>query len=73
MRYLSVSSGICAASVAWIPLGMKCVGFSEIEPLPCSVLAERFPDVQNFGDMTKFEEWDIEPGSIDVLVGGTPC
>jgi DNA (cytosine-5)-methyltransferase 1 len=23
--------------------------------------------------MTKFKEWDIEPGSIDVLVGGTPC
>jgi len=73
MRYLSVCSGIEAASVAWEPLGWVPVAFSEIEPLPCSVLKERYPHVPNLGDMTKFEEWDIEPGSIDVLVGGCPC
>ena len=73
MRYLSVCSGIEAASVAWHPLGWEPVAFSEIEPFPCSVLAGRFPDVPNLGDMTQFEEWDIERGSIDVLVGGTPC
>ena len=73
MRYLSVCSGIEAASVAWHPLGWEPVAFSEIEPFPCSVLEHRFPGVPNLGDMTKFEEWDIEPGSIDVLVGGTPC
>jgi DNA (cytosine-5)-methyltransferase 1 len=73
MRYLSVCSGIEAASAAWHSLGWRPVGFSEIEPFPCSVLEHRFPDVTNFGDMTKFQEWDIEPGSVDVLVGGTPC
>jgi len=73
MRYLSVCSGIEAASVAWEPLGWKPVAFSEIAQFPCSVLSERYPHVPNFGDMTKFEEWDIEPGSIDILVGGTPC
>ena len=73
MRYLSVCSGIEAASVAWHPLGWEPVAFSEIEPFPCSVLEHRFPGVPNLGDMTKFEEWNIEPGSIDVLVGGTPC
>jgi DNA (cytosine-5)-methyltransferase 1 len=73
MKYLSVCSGIEAASAAWHSLGWQPVGFSEIEPFPCSVLEHRFPDVTNFGDMTKFEEWPIEPGSIDVLVGGTPC
>lgn len=73
MRYLSVCSGIEAASVAWHPLGWEPVAFSEIEPFPCSVLEHRFPGIPNMGDMTKFEEWDIEPGSIDVLVGGTPC
>lgn len=73
MRYLSVCSGIEAASVAWGPLGWKAVGVSEIEPFPCSVLKHHYPDVPNFGDMTQFEEWDIEPGAVDVLVGGTPC
>ena len=72
MRFLSVCSGIEAASVAWEPLGFKAIGFSEIETFPCSVLAHRFPDVRNFGDMTRFEEWDINE-TIDILAGGTPC
>jgi DNA (cytosine-5)-methyltransferase 1 len=73
MRYLSVCSGIEAASVAWHHLGWEPVGFSEIEPFPAAVLAHRFPHVPNYGDMTKFEEWPIEPGTVDLLVGGTPC
>jgi len=73
MKYLSVCSGIEAASAAWHSIGWQPVAFSEIEPFPCSVLAHHFPDVPNLGDMTKFEEWDIEPNSVDVLVGGTPC
>lgn len=71
MKYLSVCSGIEAASVAWDPLGWEPVAFSEIEPFPSAVLAERFPGVPNLGDMTKYEEWNIP--AIDLLVGGTPC
>lgn len=71
MKYLSVCSGIEAASVAWESLGWSPVAFSEIEPFPSAVLAERFPDVPNLGDMTKYHEWNIP--AIDLLVGGTPC
>ena len=73
MRYLSVCSGVEAASVAWHDLGWTPVAFSEIEPFPSAVLKHRFPDVPNLGDMTKYKEWPIEPGTVDVLVGGTPC
>ena len=73
MRYLSVCSGIEAATVAWHPLGWTPVGFSEIEPFPSSVLAHHYPGTPNFGDMTKHEAWPLGPGSIDLLVGGTPC
>ncbi len=73
MRYLSVCSGIEAASVAWHHLGWQPVGFSEIEPFPAAVLAHRFPNIPNFGDMTQHEQWPLRPGSIDLLVGGTPC
>jgi len=73
MRYLSVCSGIEAASVAWHHLGWQPVGFSEIEPFPAAVLAHRFPNIPNYGDMTKHEQWPLRPGSIDLLVGGTPC
>ena len=66
-------SGIEAASVAWHHLGWSPVGFSEIEPFPSAVLAHHYPNVQNYGDMTKHEQWPIGPGSVDLLVGGTPC
>lgn len=71
MRYLSVCSGIEAATVAWHGLGWQPAAFSEIEPFPSAVLKHHYPTVPNVGDMTKFEEWNLE--SIDLLVGGTPC
>jgi len=71
LRYLSVCSGIEAATVAWHPLGWQPVAFSEIEPFPSAVLAHHYPSVPNLGDMTNFKEWNL--GSIDLLVGGTPC
>ena len=71
MKYLSVCSGIEAASVAWQPLGWEAVGFSEIEKFPSQVLAHHYPDVTNFGDMTKYKEWNLD--TVNLLVGGTPC
>ena len=73
MRYLSVCSGIEAATVAWHPLGWTPIAFSEIEKFPSAVLAHHYPDTPNRGDMTQHEHWPIGPGSVDLLVGGTPC
>ncbi len=82
MKYMSVCSGVEAASLAWEGLGWKPVAFSEIEPFPCAVLAERFPGVPNLGDMTKIEVTDdgihgsgftVCRRDVDLLVGGTPC
>ena len=71
MIYGSVCSGIEAATAAWHPLGWRPTFFSEIEPFPCALLAHKYPDVPNYGDMTKFQEWP--DAALDVLVGGTPC
>jgi DNA (cytosine-5)-methyltransferase 1 len=73
MKYLSVCSGIEAASKAWEPIGWKPVAFSEIEPFPSAVLKHHWPEVPNLGDMSKYEQWNIQSGSVDLLVGGTPC
>ncbi len=72
MKYLSVCSGIEAATVAWHHMGWKPLGFSEIEKFPSQVLAHHYPQVTNFGDMTKYKEWKLDD-SIGLLVGGTPC
>jgi DNA (cytosine-5)-methyltransferase 1 len=71
MKFLSVCSGIEAASVAWNPLGWEAEALSEIEPFPCQVLKHHYPHVPNLGDMTKFKEWNLGP--IDLFCGGTPC
>lgn len=71
MRYLSVCSGIEAATVAWHPLGWTPAAFSEIEAFPSAVLAHHYPGVPNAGDFTTIH--GDEYGSIDLLVGGTPC
>jgi len=73
MKYLSVCSGIEAASKAWEPIGWEPVAFSEIEAFPSAVLKHHWPKVQNLGDMTQHEQWNIPSGTIDLLVGGTPC
>jgi len=72
MNYLSVCSGVEAATVAWHDLGFKPIAFSEIEKFPSEVLKHHYPTIPNMGDMTKYKEWNLnEP--INLLVGGTPC
>jgi site-specific DNA-cytosine methylase len=73
VRYASVCSGVEGLSLAWEPLGgFTPVFFSEIEAFPSAVLAKRWPEVPNLGDLTKIEgrEWK---GKIDVLWASLPC
>lgn len=72
-RYVSIFSGVEAATLAWEPLGWEPVAFSEIEPFPCAVLANRWPDVPNLGDITKIDWKEEIDGAIDLVVGGSPC
>jgi DNA (cytosine-5)-methyltransferase 1 len=75
LRYGSVCSGVETASLAWEPLGWEPVFFAEIEKYPAAVLAHRYPNVPNLGDMTSadFANKAQGAGAVDVLVGGTPC
>ena len=72
MRYVSVFSGIEAASVAWMPLGWEPVAFCESAAFPASVLMHRLPGVPNFGDVREVA-WRELRGVADVVVGGSPC
>ena len=73
MKYGSVCSGVEAATVAWHDLGWEPQFFSEFDEFPSAVLNKHFPDVPNYGDMTKYKDWNLNDKSIDLLVGGTPC
>ena len=71
VRFLSVCSGIEAASVALDPLGFEAVGFAEIDNAASRVLAHHYPDVPNYGDFTTIDCSKL--GRVDLLCGGTPC
>ena len=74
MRFLSLFSGIEAASVAWAPFGWECVGVAEIEPFPCELLKQHSPNTPNLGDVSKITDAQIAAlGRIDLVVGGSPC
>jgi DNA (cytosine-5)-methyltransferase 1 len=71
IRYLDVCAGISASTVAWKPLGWQAAAYSEIEPAPRAILSHHYPDVPLHGDFTTIR--GDEYGTIDLLVGGTPC
>jgi len=74
MTYGSVCSGIEAPGLAWEPLGMEALWFSEIEKFPSAVLSHHWPDVVNLGDFTSKESWGyMKDHPPDILFGGTPC
>lgn len=72
IRYISLFSGIEAATVAWQPLGWKPIAFSEIDPFPSAVLQHHYPNIPNLGDITKID-WSPYVGAADIVVGGSPC
>ena len=72
MKFISMCSGIEAASVAFGPLGWKALALSEIEKFPSAVLAHHYPDVPNVGDLSAFD-WSVYAGKADMVCAGFPC
>lgn len=74
MRFLSLFSGIEAASWAWLPIGWTCVAVAEVDKSARRVLKAKYPEVPNLGDITKITQQDIEAlGHLDIVVYGFPC
>jgi DNA (cytosine-5)-methyltransferase 1 len=54
-------------------LGGTIAWHSEIDPGACRILAHRYPDVPNLGDITAVP-WEViaKEAPVDVLTGGFP-
>jgi DNA (cytosine-5)-methyltransferase 1 len=48
-----------------------CVGYSEIDKYASSVYERHYPNVRNYGDITKINADELP--DFDLLVGGFPC
>ena len=52
-------------------LGGETAWVSDIDKGACKILAHRYPDAPNLGDITTVDWSHVEP--VDVLTGGFPC
>lgn len=59
---LGLQAALGDVSTAWV---------SDIEPGPVKILAKRFPDAPNLGDVTTVDWAEVEP--VDIICGGSPC
>jgi len=76
LRVLSLFSGIGGFELGLERTGgFAPVGFCEVDPFCNELLRARWPDVPNFGDITKLSGQRAleECGGIDVICGGFPC
>ena len=73
LNVLTACSGIGAPEHAWRDLPFNFIGCSEIEPFPSAVLKHHYPNLTNYGDMTKYRDWNLNGSNVDVLFAGTPC
>jgi DNA (cytosine-5)-methyltransferase 1 len=67
----SLFSGIGGLDLGLERAGMAVRWQSEIDPYCCRVLAKRWPDVPNLGDVTAVDWSTVE--RVDLICGGYPC
>ena len=75
MNVLSLFDGMSTAQQALENVGIKVNKYysSEIKPYAIELTQHHFPDTIQVGDVTKWNEWDIDWKSIDLVLSGSPC
>jgi DNA (cytosine-5)-methyltransferase 3A len=75
MNVLSLFNGMNTGRQALENVGIKVDKYysSEIKPYAIELTQHHFPDTIQIGDVTKWKDWDIEWGKIDLVLSGSPC
>ena len=75
MKVLSLFDGISCGMVALERAGIPVERYyaSEIDKYAITVSKKNYPNIIQLGDVTKWREWNIPWGEIDLLIGGSPC
>lgn len=72
VKHLDLCSGVGGFCIAAGWAGFETVGFSEIDPYCCELIAERWPGIKNYGDL-RIADFDELRGGVDVISAGVPC
>ena len=75
MNVLSLFDGMSCGMLALDRLGIKVDKYyaSEIDKYAMQVSAANYPEIIQLGDVTNWQEWDIDWATIDLVTGGFPC
>lgn len=75
MNVLSLFDGKSSGYTALEMIGITPTNYysSEIDKYAIQVSDAIHPNQVRLGDVTKWREWDIDWGSIDLILGGFPC
>ena len=75
MNVISLFNGMNTGRQALENIGIKVNKYysSEIKQYAITLTQYHFPDTIQVGDVTKWIEWDIDWGSIDLILSGSPC
>lgn len=75
LKVLSLFDGISCGKVALERAGISVAKYyaSEIDAPALAVSKARHSDIIQLGDVKNWRNWDIDLGSIDLLIGGSPC
>ena len=75
MKVLSLFDGISCGMVALERAGVPVEAYyaSEIDKNAIAISQKNYPNISRLGDVTKWREWDIPWGEIDLIFAGSPC
>lgn len=77
LKVLSLFDGISCGQLALQKLGYNETNMvyyaSEINKHAIKVTQHNFPATVQLGDITKWKNWGIDWGSIDLVIAGSPC
>jgi DNA (cytosine-5)-methyltransferase 1 len=71
MKHLDLFSGYGGFTIPAKKYGMETIGFSEIDKYAIQVLNYHYPNIKNYGDITKIKGEDLP--TVDIITGGSPC
>ena len=72
---LSLFDGMSCGRIALDRAGIEIDNYyaCELDKHAIQVTQANWPETVQLGDVTKWLEWDVDWGSIDLLIGGSPC
>lgn len=75
LKILSLFDGISCGQVALERAGIPVEVYyaSEIDKYAIEITQKNYPNTIQLGDVNKWQKWNIDFSSIDLLIGGSPC